>query len=286
MLRADSAVSPPLKLRPPANTAEKTAAVANIFFKNILLSYSDFSDVERALTVSEACEPLFQDLGARLHPSGLILEMRQGTKVTSEIQSSREGASDDAGPQKPAHVRSSQPTSAESPGFLRGAISIFILFNLVAITSWAVPLNVPPLREIKELVRPYLLWTGLFQSWDFFAPNPRPVNSYIEAVAVTQNRHIRVFDFPRMEQLSYGKRYREERYRKFAEVLCDPHFAALWPDVAKRVARLLTSASDPPQMVILMKFEAPILYGATPAQELAPKSQFFYEYYVSGEDPR
>lgn len=206
--------------------------------------------------------------------------------MTSDNQPSRTDATDDTDPQKSKEAGSSQPAIANSPAFLRGAISIFILFNLIAITSWAVPLNVPPLREIKELVRPYLLWTGLFQSWDFFAPNPRPVNSYIEAAAITQNRHMRVFDFPRMDQLSYGERYREERYRKFAEVLCDSQYAALWPDVAKHVAWMLNSAVDPPRMVILMKFQSPIHYGVTLAHEPAPKPEFFYEYYVSGEDMR
>lgn len=110
------------------------------------------------------------------------------------------------------------------------------------------------------------------------------MNSYIEAVALTQNRHMRVFDFPRMEQLSFAKRYREERYRKFAEVLCDPAYSALWPDVAKHVARLLNNAADPPRMVILMKFQAPIKYGVKPTHEPVPKPEFFYEYYVSGED--
>lgn len=206
--------------------------------------------------------------------------------ATSDNPGGREAASQDAKPPKPDSVRSSQSTNAQGHGFLRGAISIFLLFNLIAITSWALPLNVPPLREIKELVRPYLLWTGLFQSWDFFAPNPKPVNSYMEAVVLTQNRHTRVFDFPRMERLSFGKRYREARYRKFAEVVCDPRYAALWPDVAKHAARLLNSAADPPQMVILMKFEAPIKYGVSQAREPVPKPQFFYEYYVSGEDLR
>lgn len=204
-------------------------------------------------------------------------------KATSDNSHGREGSPGEAELRKQDAVRSSEPANAEVPGFLRGVISIFILFNLIAITSWAVPLNYPPLREIKELVRPYLLWTGLFQSWDFFAPNPRPVNSYIEAVAVTQNRHMRVFDFPRMEQLSFAKRYREERYRKFAEVLCDPTYAALWPDVAKHVARSLNSVADPPQMVILMKFQSPIKYGVKQTPPV-PKPEFFYEYYVSGED--
>lgn len=206
--------------------------------------------------------------------------------VTSENQPGSEGASTDTSPQPSHVVRPSQPANAENSGFLHGAISIFILFNMVAILSWAIPLNVAPLPQIKEIVRPYLLWTGLFQSWDFFAPNPRPVNSYIQAVALTQNHRMRVFNFPRMEQLSYSNRYREERYRKFAEVLCDSRYAALWPDVARRVARLLDNPTDPPQMVILMKFQAPIQYGVTPAQEPVPKPEFFYEYYVSGEDLR
>ena len=205
--------------------------------------------------------------------------------ATSDNPESMNDRSAEANSLKPDAVRSSGPASVETSGFLRGAISIFILFNLIAITSWAMPLNYPPLREIKEMVRPYLLWAGLFQSWDFFAPNPRPVNSYIEAVALTQNRHMRVFDFPRMEQLSFAKRYREERYRKFTEVLCDPAYAALWPDVAKHVARSLNSVADPPQMVILMKFQTPIKYGMKQSPP-APKPEFFYEYYVSGEDLR
>jgi hypothetical protein len=204
----------------------------------------------------------------------------------NDNQPNGEDASGDAAPPMAASVRTSQSANAANSGFARGAISIFILFNMIAILSWAIPLQVAPLPQIKEIVRPYLVWAGLFQSWDFFAPNPRPINSYLEAVAVTQDHHMRAYNFPRMEQLSYGQRYREERYRKFAEVLCDPGYAALWPDVAKHVAWLLNNSTDPPRMVILMKFQAPIQYGVTLAHEPTPKEEFFYEYYVSGEDLR
>jgi hypothetical protein len=204
----------------------------------------------------------------------------------SENPPHRDAAAEDTTPEMSASVRSAQPANAENPGFLRGVISIFILFNIVAILSWAIPLQVAPLPQIKEIVRPYLLWAGLFQSWDFFAPNPRPVNSYLEAVAVTQDHHMRVYNFPRMEQLSYGQRYREERYRKFAEVVSGSGYAALWPDVARHVAWMLNNSTDPPQMVILMKFQAPIRYGVALAHEPTPKAEFFYEYYVSGEDLR
>jgi hypothetical protein len=214
------------------------------------------------------------------------VRLEAGMNANGEDSLSNEDARGDANPQPSQATPLSQSANAENSGFLLGAISIFILFNMIAILSWAIPLNVAPLPQIKEIVRPYLLWTGLFQSWDFFAPNPRPVNSYIQAVAVSQSHHMRVFDFPRMEQLSYGERYREERYRKFAEVLCDSRYAALWPDVARHVARLLHNSTDPPRLVILMKFQAPIKYAFTPAQESVPKPEFFYEYYVSSEDLR
>ena len=107
----------------------------------------------------------------------------------------------------------------ESQAFRRGAISTFILFHLIAITCWAVPTNFWLVAGVKELVRPYMLWTGLFQSWDTFAPDPLAVNSYVKAVVVTRDRRIHVWAFPRMEELSFSERYRKERYRKFAEVM-------------------------------------------------------------------
>src|SRR6185312_14829620 len=109
--------------------------------------------------------------------------------------------------------------ASETRSILRDAISIFILFNLIAIICWAVPFNFSLTRDIKNLVRPYMLWTGLFQSWDTFAPNPKSTNSYLEAIAITQSHQQKFWVFPRMEQLSFGERYRKERYRKFAEVL-------------------------------------------------------------------
>ena len=132
-----------------------------------------------------------------------------------------------------------------SPPFLRGAISAFILFHLIAITCWAAPTNFWLVVRVKDLVRPYMLWSGLFQSWDTFAPNPPNVNSYVKAVVVTQDLHIHVWAFPRMEELSYSERYRKERYRKFAEVMLQANNAAILPDVAKHIARSFKGHASP-----------------------------------------
>lgn len=179
-------------------------------------------------------------------------------------------------------ARRSQDVNPETQGFLRGAISVFILFHLIAITCWALPTNFSPVKDVKEFIRPYMVWSGLFQSWDFFAPNPRAINSYIEAVAITQDHHQSVWAFPRMDQLSFGERYRKERYRKFAENLPEQRNAYLRHGVAKHVAGLLNSQTNPPYMILLIEFQAPIKLGAK--SDPIPKPGIFYEYYVQPED--
>jgi hypothetical protein len=159
-------------------------------------------------------------------------------------------------------------------------ISIFILFHLIAITCWTIPSQLAPVRVVRELVRPYLLWTGLFQSWDTFAPNPRPINADIKALVITQDHHMHVWVFPRMQDLSLSERYRKERYRKFEEVL--PSTPALWPDVARHLAQSFDHPVDPTDKVMLIRFQSLIRHDQTSDAE--PKSDIFYDDYVQPED--
>jgi hypothetical protein len=169
----------------------------------------------------------------------------------------------------------------------RRVIIAFILFHLVAITCWAVPSNFLPLILIRQLVRPYMLWTGLFQSWDMFAPDPKSANTYVKAIIVTQNRHILVFTFPRMELLSLAERYRKERYRKFAENLPKEQNAAVWPDVARHLARAYNNPADPPYKISLIQFHSDIKPGEDEFEAPIPEPTIFYEdYFVQPEDLR
>jgi hypothetical protein len=172
----------------------------------------------------------------------------------------------------------SLPETAEMRGFWRGIVSAFILFHLIAILCWALPLNFAPMEDVKTLTRPYMVWSGLFQSWDFFAPNPKSANAYIEAAVITQDRHQFLWAFPRMEQLGYFERYRKERYRKFAEVLPLQRNAMLWPVVAQRIGGFFKNPADPPQSVVLIQFSAPIQPGLEHGPLLVPKPRIFYEY--------
>jgi hypothetical protein len=164
------------------------------------------------------------------------------------------------------------------------AVNIFILFHLIAITAWALPVNFSAVRDLREIIRPYMLWTGLYQSWDMFAPNPKSIDAYIKAVVFTQDRHMKVWTFPRMEELSFRERYPKERYRKFAEMLPDQKNEALWPGVAAHVARLFNNPIDPPDKVVLIEFRADIKPGADESSAPVPVPNVFYEGYVEPGD--
>jgi len=189
-------------------------------------------------------------------------------------------------PRQAALISREERANLETRSFLQGAISVFILFHLVSIICWTVPTDSALIQGVRELVGPYMQWTALSQSWDTFAPNPESVNAYIKAAVITQNGHMHVWTFPRMEQLNFSKRYRKERYRKFAENLVEEKNAAILPDVARHVARLYKNPADPPDKVLLIQFHADITPGADKEYAQTPRPRVFYEDYVEPEDLR
>src|ERR1700739_2013297 len=56
------------------------------------------------------------------------------------------------------------------------AINAFLLFHILAISCWALPLNSPLISSFRQLVRPYFIWSGLFQSLDMVSPDPKRVS--------------------------------------------------------------------------------------------------------------
>lgn len=120
------------------------------------------------------------------------------------------------------------------------------------------------------MFRPYLVWSGLFQSWDMFSPSPKTINSFVDAVIVYQDGSSKVWSFPRMEQLSLTDRYLKERYRKFVEVVKEDTMAPLWPDVARFLARRNNAPGDPVKTVQLVRHWSDIValpggsFGSTP----------------------
>lgn len=167
----------------------------------------------------------------------------------------------------------------------RAAINIFLAFHLIAITCWALPVTSPLIEFFRSAIRPYFLWTGLFQTWDMFAPSPKSVNSYVEAFVIRKSGNVETWMFPRMYRLNFTERYGAERYRKFVENLADEKNAVIWPDVARRVAWSHRSVSNPPEIIILVLHWSDIVprfglpYGPDDWRQ-----RIFFEYNVKSRD--
>src|ERR1041385_7538633 len=126
-------------------------------------------------------------------------------------------------------------------------VKLFIAFHVMAIVSWALP--PPPQNEDLAInrqspklfaqslgrfvsdgtlhfnqhfiktspVRIYLMYTGFWQYWDMFSPNPASIDFYGTATITYKDGSTKPYTFPRMYEMCIPKKYVSERYRKFYE---------------------------------------------------------------------
>ena len=165
------------------------------------------------------------------------------------------------------------------------AINAFLIFHTVAICCWCMPFGSPFIAACRETLRPYFVWSGLFQSWDMFSPLPKSANAYMEALVLYQDGSTTIWSFPRMEQLTLTEKYSKERYRKFMESVLDEKNATLWPDVARHVARLPEIRGGGPQKVMLVARWSSIVRDEDGTFARGPWDEHvFYSYDVKPED--
>jgi hypothetical protein len=133
------------------------------------------------------------------------------------------------------------------------AVNVFVTFHIFAIACWCIPIDSPLIPLCRNLVRPYFLWSGLFQSWDMFAPMPKAANTYIEAIVVHNDGSRSTWTFPRMEHLGLTEKFFKERYRKFADNLVQDETDALRSDAARYIARMKSRPGNQVKLVILIQ---------------------------------
>lgn len=86
-----------------------------------------------------------------------------------------------------------------------------------------------------------------------FAPTPKGVNSYIEAVIVYKDGTRTSWTLPRMESLGLKEKFFKERYRKFADSLVREDMDMLLPDAARYIARIKSNPENQVRTVILIQ---------------------------------
>ena len=187
-------------------------------------------------------------------------------------------------------VRLRRRERAQWAGFGRAVVTVFVLWHLFALVTWAMAGSSELSRQCMGLVRPYMTLTGLNQGWLMFAPEPYKLDVYVEARIHYADGSVRSWTYPRMETLPYEERYRSERYRKYVEVAHQEGFSYLWRSMATYAARLNNNraGSAPVSVDLIRHFRTLPSPETTPLEErLPPMSTYqFYTTSIQPEDLR
>jgi len=174
------------------------------------------------------------------------------------------------------------------------AVNAFIVAYASAVVAWSIPVPAQPglVRALDRWLAPAMLASGLWQSWDMFAPDPLAVDVSVEAEVHRADGSRTTWEFPRMETLGYLERYRRERFRKWRERVRLDAYAIVWPDTARFVARQLSRPEAPARSVELRRRWTPIPAPVGPwlparlSRPVFAHQATFFRYTVRPEDLR
>ncbi len=151
---------------------------------------------------------------------------------------------------------------------VRWLLSCFIIGHLTLITIASLPRNNHPSKiarlamdareKLYAFAWPVLQWSGLWQEWSMFAPNPPTSNFGIGAEITFQDGTRQYWNIPSMQEFGYLQRYQKERWRKWGEYVRLDSYSGIWPDTARWIARQFPSRSNPPVYVVLTRYWTPI----------------------------
>ena len=182
-------------------------------------------------------------------------------------------------------------------------VKIFVAAHIFCITVWAIPQPPESIRTGKSppqgtdwilvwnsqylknlgLVRDYCTFTGFWQYWDMFSPNPAQIDYWGDADVIYRDGSVRHYKYPRMFDLSIPAKYPMERYRKYFERAHSEDYRFLWPVFAQRIA--LECDDNPQNPPVLVKLRRHWLQIVTPGR-IQPTAYNEYEYYQHHVDQR
>src|SRR3954470_14934396 len=91
--------------------------------------------------------------------------------------------------------------SSPKSKLLRVGINVFVLVHLYIMLVWGLPGSA--FRSLlAKPVENYVIYWGLWHSWDMFSPDPLSLNFLVDAQITYQDGSTRIWEFPRMEKLS------------------------------------------------------------------------------------
>jgi hypothetical protein len=158
-------------------------------------------------------------------------------------------------------------------------VKVFALIHLFCFVEWSLP-DPPkavkdgvydcndPIKAVRELgclylannkleeknpLRFYVMSTGVWQSWDMFAPDPSSLDIYLDAEVTYTDGAKRIVPYPRMYDLSIGEKYIKERFRKYVERVNDDVNDWKWPQLGRYMAQVAYTDKNNPPVVVVMR---------------------------------
>jgi hypothetical protein len=171
----------------------------------------------------------------------------------------------------------------------RKALNLFIIAHVVMMGIWGLP-GSNFRAATAHWFEPYVIYWGLWHSWDMFSPDPLSLNFNLKADITFADGSKRTWEFPRMEQLGYWKKFEMERYRKWRERVRQDAYSVIWDDTCRWIARRYKDKTNPPVRVVLTREwgqippPAPGDYQPIPKSYVLPFNYAFKTYEVKPED--
>ena len=139
------------------------------------------------------------------------------------------------------------------------------------------------IRNTGSPVKTYLVYTGLWQYWDMFSPNPSNLDVWVDAEIEYSDGTRSIYQYPRMYLMSPQVKYFKERYRKFLERAHTEDNSKLWPFFAARIAREARDKEHKTPVKLVLRRHFRTYQG--PNTLIPPfKTYNYYTYTVKPED--
>lgn len=164
-------------------------------------------------------------------------------------------------------------------------LTLFICYNVISV---GFHLCAPGLFRDRVLgaLNPYLWYTGLWQDFCVFVPNPKDYNVHLTANVHFKGGQIMEYKFPNPADDNQFKRMTTERYRKWVhDNVNAPVYKVWWPDTCKWIARKYKmDAANPPIKVELIRHWTDILPPGSPSPVGPSHVLNFYTYELRAGD--
>ena len=170
---------------------------------------------------------------------------------------------------------------------LRHWQTALVAIYIFAVLSWTMPPDkFPGKSTVDSVFRAPLLYFGLWQGWDMFAPNPRAEDIWVDVVFKNRDGSSHTWELTHMIQMDFFDRWQRERWRKyFNDHLRLDSERRLWQPFMEYAVRYLREEGQDPTHIEITRWwrgtVKPVRPDARADVNQAPWNRFtFYKWDV------